>query len=181
MGTLSHPLHYEVLISYSLIRNRLATCTFLIVGLMIPEGLFGQPMPALQSPSNHLIGTASTERDTISEGEKHVVNDVVKKVDSLQLVIVYNADLVRKDLNNKLIWIYILLGGMVVSNVMMYAAFNQIRKQSQDAEDGLKIQLSELQGKTSSIAKSLEPVEPTRQSPQKKGPRSRPKPKKRPS
>ena len=181
LGTHSHLFHYEVLMSSSLIRNRLATCTFLIVNLIVAEGLFGQPMPALQSPSNHVIGTDSTEGDTVSKGEKHVVNDVVKKVDSLQLVIVYNADLVRKDLNNKLIWIYILLGGMVVSNVMMYAAFNQIRKQSQDAEDGLKIQLSELQGKTSTIAKNLEPAEPAGQKPSRKGPGSRPKPKKRSS
>ncbi|MEX1276179.1 MAG: hypothetical protein WEE20_09610 [Bacteroidota bacterium] len=143
----------------ALLRYRLLPCAILVAGLMLTENLYGQRRPAMQSPSNHVIGSAATEKDTVKKGESYVVNDVAKKVDSLQLVLVYNSDLVRNDINNKLIWIYILLGGMVVSNVMMYAAFNQIRKQSQEAEDGLKIQLSELQGKTSAIAKSLEAAE----------------------
>ncbi|MEX0737609.1 MAG: hypothetical protein WD182_09230 [Bacteroidota bacterium] len=143
----------------ALLRYRLLPCAILVAGLMLTENLYGQRTPATQSPSNHVIGSAATEKDTVRKGESYVVNDVAKKVDSLQLVLVYNSDLVRNDINNKLIWIYILLGGMVVSNVMMYAAFNQIRKQSQEAEDGLKIQLSELQGKTSAIAKSLEAAE----------------------
>ncbi len=140
-------------------RLRFLPSAILVTGLILTGNLYGQRTPAMQSPSNHVIGSAATEKDTVRKGEEYVVNDVAKKVDSLQLVLVYNSDLVRNEINNKLIWIYILLGGMVVSNVMMYAAFNQIRKQSQYAEDGLKIQLSELQGKLSAIAKSLESAE----------------------
>ena len=165
----------------ALLRYRLLPCAILVAGLMLTENLYGQRTPAMQSASNHVIGSAATEKDTVRKGEEYVVNDVAKKVDSLQLVLVYNSDLVRNDINNKLIWIYILLGGMVVSNVMMYAAFNQIRKQSQDAEDGLKIQLSELQGKTSAIVKSLEAAESTaRPKPPRKPSRSRSRSGKRP-
>lgn len=153
------------------LRLRFLPCAILVTGLILTGNLYGQRTPAVQSPRNHLIGSAQTEKDTVRKGEEYVVNDVAKRVDSLQLVLVYNSDLVRNDINNKLIWIYILLGGMVVSNVMMYAAFNQIRKQSQDAEDGLKIQLSELQGKLSAIAKSLEST----------GSGAGPKPSRRPS
>jgi hypothetical protein len=145
--------------SYTNQRLRILPCAILVTGLILTGNLYGQRTQAVQPPRNHLIGSAQTGNDAVRKGEEYVLNDVAKRVDSLQLVIVYNSDLVRNDLNNKLIWIYILLGGMVVSNVMMYAAFNQIRKQSQDAEDGLKIQLSELQGKLFAIAESLESAE----------------------
>lgn len=141
------------------VRIRPLLYVILITGLTLPPTLYGQVTPAFQSPSNHMVGSDPAEQDSSQKGTGHIVTDVVRKVDSLQLVIVYNADLVRNDLNNKLIWIYILLGGMVISNVMMYAAFNQIRKQSQENEDGLRIQLSELHGKTTTIANNLESKE----------------------
>jgi outer membrane murein-binding lipoprotein Lpp len=63
------------------------------------------------------------------------VDEMAKRVDSLQFIVVYNAQLLRRDLDSKVIWIYVMLGVMIVASMMMYGALNQAQRQRRDLEE----------------------------------------------
>ena len=90
-------------------------------------------------------GTSRTnpaKEDTLSSARLSAVNDVGKRVDSLQFVVVYNAELLRQDLGTKVVWIYVMLGVMVLATMMMFGALNQAQRQRKDLEERIFISLS---------------------------------------
>jgi hypothetical protein len=98
---------------------------------------------------------------------------VAKRVDSLQFVVVYNAELLRQDLGTKVVWIYVMLGVMIVATMMMFGALNQAQRQRKDLEERVFISLStsvaSMEAKIKHLESEIEsPAPPKRTSSPKK-------------
>jgi len=59
---------------------------------------------------------------------------VAKRVDSLQTVVVQNAQLFRDDLDSKMIWIYVMMGVIILLGLMSYGTFNLAEQRRKDLE-----------------------------------------------
>jgi hypothetical protein len=68
------------------------------------------------------------------QDQVHYAVGIAKRADSLQIIVAHNAQLFRQDLDSKVMWIYLLVGVMVIMAMMTYGAFNQARQQRNDLE-----------------------------------------------
>ena len=140
------------------------------VGLLILFVIFSMlvtPPAATQSstaPPQSKTPTATEQKDTAGGTRFSSVDEVAKRVDSLQFIVVYNAELLRRDLDAKVIWIYVMLGVMIVASMMMYGMLNQSQRQRKELEEKLLSHLSssvaDLEAKISQVASSLSPSKP---------------------
>lgn len=105
-------------------------------------------IPAMGQASGSRTQGASTiraevgQQDSASRSKFSSVDDVAKRVDSLQFIVVYNAELLRRDLDSKVVWIYVMLGVMIVASMMMYGALNQAQRQRKELEEKVFTRLS---------------------------------------
>jgi len=74
------------------------------------------------------------QKDSAGRARFSSVDEMARRVDSLQFIVVYNGELLRQDLSSKVIWIYVMLGVMIVASMMMYGALNQAQRQRKDLE-----------------------------------------------
>jgi hypothetical protein len=70
------------------------------------------------------------------------VQEIAKRVDSLQFIVIYNAELLRRDLDAKMILIYVMLGIITIAALLMYALLRQYQRQRKELEENLFHQLS---------------------------------------
>ena len=122
-------------------------------------------------------GAASSDlaqSDSAGRARLSSVNEMARRVDSLQFIVVYNADLLRRDLDAKVIWIYVMLGVMIVASMMMYGALNQAQRQRKDLEErvfnSLSSSVTQLEEKIKHVESEIKRPGGTRRSkpPQKK-------------
>ena len=131
-------------------------------------------IPAMGNPSAFLAqggGTSRTkpaQEDSVSRARLSTVTDVAKRVDSLQFVVVYNAELLRQDLGSKVIWIYVMLGVMIVATMMMFGALNQAQRQRKDLEERVFVTLAtsvaSMEAKIKQLESEIESPAPPRRS-----------------
>ena len=86
--------------------------------------------------------TNPAKEDTLSSARLSTIRDVANRVDSLQFIVVYNAELLRQDLGSKVIWIYMMLGAMILATLIMFGTLNQARRQRKDLEEKVISMLS---------------------------------------
>ena len=96
--------------------------------------------------------------DSASTDRFSTVEEMAKRVDSLQFIVVYNAEVLRRDLDSKVVWIYVMLGVMIVASMMMYGALNQAQRQKRDLEERVFEQLTSSTTELRSQIKGLEDV-----------------------
>ncbi len=99
--------------------------------------------------------------------------DVARMIDSLQFIVVYNAELLQQDFEKKVIWVYVMLGVMIVGIMVVYGALTQSQRQrKQMAEDlyGKALnELAEIEGRVKNLEADARVPKP----PAKKAPRRR--------
>ena len=117
-----------------------------------------------RSPGPSNVRTGASLQDTAGKIGFSGVEDVAKRVDSLQFIVVYNAELLRRDLDQKVVWIYVMLGVMIIASMMMYGALNQAQRQRKELEEKVFSQLStsvaELEAQIKSIEAGMAPPKP---------------------
>jgi len=108
--------------------------------------------------------TASLQKDSAAGARMASVDDMAKRVDSLQIIVVYNAELLRRNLDSKIMLIYVMLGVIIVASMLMYALLKQIQRQRKELEDRLLHQLStsvaDLESKIRHVEDELTPPKP---------------------
>jgi outer membrane murein-binding lipoprotein Lpp len=114
----------------------------------------------LFQPQSGVLDRAHTaQKDSASQLRIANVNEMAKRVDSLQFIVVYNAQLLRRDLDSKVIWIYVMLGVMIIASMMMYGALNQAQRQRKDLEERvfntLSSSVSELESKIKHVESEI--------------------------
>lgn len=93
---------------------------------------FAQQKEASREPSG---GPTTTQQDSAKLAKERGSVETTKKVGELENIIVYNAELFRRELNSKLVWIYVLLGVMLVASLMIYGVISQVsRREGWDQE-----------------------------------------------
>jgi hypothetical protein len=89
---------------------------------------------------------------------------VAKMVDSLQLIVVYNAQLLRQDLERKVIWVYVMLGVMIVGTMVVYGALTQAQRQrkrlAEDLYGKALSEIAEIEGKFKSLEARMRAPKP---------------------
>jgi hypothetical protein len=115
----------------------------------------------------------AAQKDSVGRARMVNVDEVAKRVDSLQFIVVYNGELLRRDLDSKVIWIYVMLGVMIIASMMMYGALNQAQRQRKDLEERvfntLSSSVSELETKIRHVESEMgSHVPPKRSSAPKK-------------
>ncbi len=123
--------------------------------------------PAAVSQTTALLqgsGTAGIEqarRDSVERTKLASVDEMARRVDSLQFIVVYNAELLRHDLDSKVVWIYAMLGVMIIASMMMYGALNQVQRQRKELEERilntLSSSVSDLEAKIKQVESKVKP------------------------
>lgn len=133
----------------------------LLIAIALPAvGNLLQPQPQ----SRVFDKAQAAQRDSAGRERMGNVDEVAKRVDSLQFIVVYNAQLLRRDLDAKVIWIYVMLGVMIIASMMMYGALNQAQRQRKDLEERvfntLSSSVSELETKIRQVESEIGPHSP---------------------
>jgi outer membrane murein-binding lipoprotein Lpp len=101
----------------------------------------------------------AAQKDSAGRARLTNVDEMAKRVDSLQFIVVYNAQLLRRDLDSKVVWIYVMLGVMIIASMMMYGALNQAQRQRKDLEERvfntLSSSVSELETKIKHVESEI--------------------------
>lgn len=99
--------------------------------------------------------------DTLGVSNLSSFDDMARRVDSLQFIVVYNYELLQRDVGTKVLWIYVMLGVMIVATFAMYGAFRQVYQSRRDLEEKFASQLSyavsHLESEIRSITSKVEP------------------------
>ena len=67
---------------------------------------------------------------------------IAKRVDSLQIIVVNNAQLFRQDLDSKMIWIYVMMGIIAILGLLTYGTFIRAEGKRKDLEGRVSTSLS---------------------------------------
>ncbi len=136
--------------------------------------LFALTVPTMATMPMHLsqgsgAGTSvSAQKDSLGRARFGSVDEMARRVDSLQFIVVFNAELLRHDLDAKVIWIYLMLGVMIVASMMMFGALNQAQRQRRDLEErvfsSLSSSVAELEAKIKYVESEIAKPVGTRQS-----------------
>jgi uncharacterized protein YlxW (UPF0749 family) len=86
--------------------------------------------------------TSLQKQDTLRAIHPSTFDDMARRVDSLQFIVVYNAELLQKDIGTKVMWIYVMLGVMILASVTMYSALRQAQRTRHELEEKLTTQLT---------------------------------------
>lgn len=103
--------------------------------------LLASSVPMKANTPTHFFRGSGVSNSKLAQGDSAdrarlaSVDGMARRVDSLQFIVVYNAELLRRDLDAKVIWIYVMLGVMIVASMMMYGALNQAQRQRKDLEE----------------------------------------------
>ncbi len=114
-----------------------------------------------QTATNTSLG----QKDSAAKFRMMAVEDMAKRVDSLQFIVVYNAALLRNDLDAKMILIYVMLGIIIIACMLMSVLLNQTQRQRRELEVKLFNQLSasvtDLEAKIKHVEEGLAPPKPS--------------------
>jgi hypothetical protein len=114
--------------------------------------------------SGQTTNASLNQKDSAARMRIATVEEMAKRVDSLQFIVVYNAELLRRDLDSKMILIYVMLGIIIVASMLMYVLLNQSQRQRKELEDKLSHQLiasvSDLEAKIKHVEAGLSPPKP---------------------
>ena len=106
--------------------------------------------------------TSTSQKD--SSTRFATVQDMAKRVDSLQFIVVYNAELLRRDLDSKMMLMYVMLGIIIIASGLMYMLLKQTQRQRKELEERLLHQLSasvaDLEAKIKNVEAGLSPSRP---------------------
>lgn len=86
--------------------------------------------------------SALQKRDSLKVAQLSSFDDMARRVDSLQFIVVYNAELLQKDISTKVMWIYVMLGVMILASITMYSALRQAQRTRNELEEKLTAQLA---------------------------------------
>ena len=135
----------------------------LLIATVIPA-IGGTPSSLFQGGGAYR--TEAAQRDSAGRARFTNIDEMAKRVDSLQFIVVYNGELLRQDLSSKVIWIYAMLGVMIVASMMMYGALNQAQRQRKDLEERIfttmATNVSDLEAKIRQVQASLDSHAPKR-------------------
>lgn len=108
------------------------------------------------------ISASVSQKD--SSARFATVQDMAKRVDSLQFIVVYNAELLRRDLDSKMMLMYVMLGIIIIASGLMYVLLKQTQRQRKELEERLLQQLSasvaDLEAKIKHVEAGLSPPKP---------------------
>jgi len=134
---------------------------------------YGQSARAVRRTQALPPSAAPVHKDTAARTQMAKAEDVAKMVDSLQFIVVYNAELLRQDFGKKVVWVYVMLGVMIVGIMVMYGALAQAQRQRRQlAEDlyGKALnEIAEIEGKVKNLETELKnPTHSPKQAPRRR-------------
>jgi uncharacterized membrane protein YeiB len=104
------------------------------------------------------------QKDSAAGTRFSTVEEMAKRVDSLQFIVVYNAELLRRDLDSKMMLIYVMLGIIIIASMLVYALLKQNQRQRKELEEKLFLQVSasvaDLEAKIKHVEAGLPPPKP---------------------
>jgi hypothetical protein len=105
--------------------------------------------------------TSTAVQNQKDSARSATVEEMAKRVDSLQFIVVYNAELLRRDLDSKMILMYVMLGIIIVASMLMYRLLKQNQRQRKELEENLMNRLStsvaDLEAKIKRIEEGMPP------------------------
>jgi uncharacterized membrane protein affecting hemolysin expression len=108
--------------------------------------------------------TSASVNQRDSSSRFATVQDMAKRVDSLQFIVVYNAELLRRDLDSKMMLMYVMLGIIIIASLVMYSLLKQTQRQRKELEEKLFHQLAasvaDLESKIKNVEAGLSPPKP---------------------
>ena len=144
--------------------NTMASKCFLwtLMVLLIAAAAPALGTPATPQNQNRVLSQVERgKKDSADKAGFANVDEMARRVDSLQFIVVYNAQLLRRDLDSKVVWIYVMLGVMIIASMMMYGALNQAQRQRKDLEarvfDSLSTSAAALEAKIKQLESAIQP------------------------
>ena len=149
-----------------MIRWRLAFSILALSTIFLATTVAAQPnktrIRSVESP-----GSALQKKDTLSAQKPFSFDEMARRVDSLQFIVIYNAELLQKNVGTKVIWIYVMLGAMILASITMFGALRQVQRSRQELEEKLTSQLAtvvnQLEAEIKSVSDKVELYHPRRE------------------
>jgi hypothetical protein len=143
------------------------------LSLLISALAYAQPARAVRKVPGALSSASVLQKDTTEQRQMAKAEDVARMIDSLQFIVVYNAELLQQDFEKKVIWVYVMLGVMIVGIMVVYGALTQSQRQrKQLAEDlyGKTLnELAEIEGRVKNLeADASAPKPPAKRAPRRR-------------
>jgi hypothetical protein len=143
------------------------------LSLLISALAYAQPARAVRKVPGAPSGASVLQKDTTEQRQMAKAEDVARMIDSLQFIVVYNAELLQQDFEKKVIWVYVMLGVMIVGIMVVYGALTQSQRQrKQLAEDlyGKTLnELAEIEGRVKNLeADASAPKPPAKRAPRRR-------------
>jgi hypothetical protein len=143
------------------------------LSLLISALAYAQPARAVRKDPGAPSSASVLQKDTTEQRQMAKAEDVARMIDSLQFIVVYNAELLQQDFEKKVIWVYVMLGVMIVGIMVVYGALTQSQRQrKQLAEDlyGKTLnELAEIEGRVKNLeADASAPKPPAKRAPRRR-------------
>jgi anti-sigma-K factor RskA len=116
--------------------------SILLVWIILPNDSAAQTRRTAREPSLPILGVEAARPDTgisrvISERE-----ELAKRVDSLQLYLIEHAESLKESLDRRIIWVYALLGIIIVACMIIYGTLSAGQRQGKELEDRISRQVA---------------------------------------
>lgn len=138
--------------------------TVLVATTLLAAGVLCGQSSQPQFRSAPEQGASLSRQDSAGRSPLTNVDQIARRVDSLQFIVIYNADLLRSDLSSKVTWIYIMLGVMIVASVTMFAALRQVQAGRVELEERLNTRLTtsinQIETQIKDVSKTIEEYHP---------------------
>lgn len=136
----------------------------LVVSIILTNDSSAQTRRATREPSLPIVGAEVVQRDTVATEPMASYEEVARRVDSLQFIMVHNADLLRENLDRRLIWVYAMLGLIIIACMIIYGTLSSAQRQRKEFEERISRQgsasVSQLENRIEKIEAAIEPRKP---------------------
>ncbi len=133
------------------------TLVVLLLLLIVAAPAMSQDIPKSRMGRSNVAGLMKST-DSLEAARLLNIAYMAHRVDSLQFIVVYNADLLRRDLDSKVVWIYVMLGVMIVASMLMFGALNQAQRQRKDLEEKVFEKVAQTTAELRAQIKNVEDV-----------------------
>jgi hypothetical protein len=118
-------------------------------------------------PSLPILGVETEQRETVASKILTDYEKLAKRVDSLQFSIVHNADLLKESLDRRLMWVYAMLGIIIVACMVIYGTLSSAQRQGKELEERISRQVAANVSQLESQIRNVEAGIISRRSPPK--------------
>jgi len=123
---------------------------------LLPLDSAVQGQRTVREPSRPIARVGVEQRDSTAAELVSSYSDVARRVDSLQFLIVYNSELLKSNIEKRVIWIYAMLCIVIIASIIIYGTLTAARRQRRELEQRVFQEVAAAVGQLENQIRNLE-------------------------